>query len=52
MDWMWNEMADDYSLNRQKFAYTIMGSEVIAWLFNAENFFNAMSEWLKDGDGV
>ena len=27
-------------------------SQVIAWLFNAENFFNAMSEWLKDGDGV
>ena len=24
-------------------------SEVIAWLFNAENFFNAMSEWLKEG---
>ena len=23
-------------------------SEVIAWLFNAENFFNAMSEWLKE----
>ncbi len=20
----------------------------IAWLFNAENFFNAMSEWLKE----
>ena len=19
------------------------------WLFNAENFFNAMSEWLKEG---
>jgi len=24
-------------------------SEVIAWLFNAENFFSAMSEWLKEG---
>ena len=24
-------------------------SEVIAWLFNPENFFNAMSEWLKEG---
>jgi len=23
-------------------------SEVIAWLFNAENFFSAMSEWLKE----
>lgn len=23
-------------------------SEVVAWLFNAENFFNAMSEWLKE----
>jgi len=22
---------------------------VTAWLFNAENFFNAMSEWLKEG---
>ena len=22
----------------------------IAWLFNAENFFNAMSEWLKEGE--
>ncbi len=21
----------------------------IAWLFNAENFFSAMSEWLKEG---
>ena len=21
-----------------------------AWLFNAENFFNAMSEWLKEGE--
>ncbi len=21
----------------------------IAWLFNAENFFNVMSEWLKEG---
>ena len=20
-----------------------------AWLFNADNFFNAMSEWLKEG---
>ena len=27
-------------------------SDFIADLFNAENFFNAMSEWLKDGDGV
>jgi hypothetical protein len=24
-------------------------SEVIAWLFNAENFFEAMSQWLKEG---
>jgi len=24
-------------------------SQVIAWLFNPENFFNAMSEWLKEG---
>ncbi len=23
-------------------------SEVIAWLFNAENFFEAMSQWLKE----
>ena len=23
-------------------------SFLIAWLFNAENFFNAMSEWLKE----
>jgi hypothetical protein len=23
-------------------------SQVIAWLFNPENFFNAMSEWLKE----
>lgn len=22
---------------------------LVAWLFNAENFFNAMSEWLKEG---
>ena len=27
-------------------------SFLVAWLFNAENFFSAMSEWLKDGDGV
>ena len=24
-------------------------SEYIAWLYNAENFFAAMSEWLKEG---
>ncbi len=24
-------------------------SEVIAWLFNAENFFAAMAQWLKEG---
>ncbi len=24
-------------------------SEVIAWLFNAENFFNAMAAWIKEG---
>ena len=24
-------------------------SEVVAWLFNDENFFNAMSQWLKEG---
>ena len=23
-------------------------SFLVAWLFNAENFFNAMSEWLKE----
>lgn len=23
-------------------------SEVIAWLFNAENFFKAMSQWLRE----
>ena len=23
-------------------------SEVIAWLFNAENFFGAMAQWLKE----
>ena len=23
-------------------------SEVIAWLFNAENFFAAMAQWLKE----
>ncbi len=23
-------------------------SEVIAWLFNAENFFEAMSQWLRE----
>ena len=22
--------------------------EFVAWLFNAENFFNAMSQWLKE----
>jgi hypothetical protein len=27
---LWNEMADDYSLNRQKFAYTIMGDVLSA----------------------
>ena len=24
-------------------------SQVIAWLFNPENFFNAMAQWLKEG---
>ena len=24
-------------------------SEYIAWLFNAENFFTAMSQWLREG---
>ena len=24
-------------------------SFLVAWLFNAENFFNAMAEWIKEG---
>ena len=27
----------------------ITWNQLIAWLFNADNFFNAMSEWLKEG---
>ena len=26
----------------------VFPEDYIAWLFNAENFFNAMSEWLKE----
>jgi len=27
----------------------VFPEDYIAWLFNAEHFFNAMSEWLKEG---
>ena len=27
----------------------VFPEDYIAWLFNAENFFNAVAEWLKEG---
>jgi len=40
----WEHDFMDFVAGSQKWNY----HQCIAWLFNAENFFNAMSEWLKE----
>ena len=42
-DWEHNFM--DYVAGSQRWNY----HQCIAWLFNAENFFAAMAQWLKEG---
>ena len=40
----WEHDFMDFVAGSQKWNY----HQCIAWLFNAENFFNAISEWLKE----
>ena len=44
----YDELLDTYNGLCEDGKATCGADNFAAWLFNSENFFNAMSEWLKD----